>query len=251
MGPVTPFIPLIAQGAGALFGGMFGSKPSSQMSAAMGPMQQAQNLGIQNAQSLMPQGQNLMTNAAQAMNPVLNYYSRLLSGDRGAMTQVLAPQLNQIGQAYQAQQNAQNQLMPRGGGRAGLMSQLPYAQTQNMLNLFQNARSGAAQGLSGAAGQIGQLGSSLIGSANNSLMASTSAGRDLLNTRLPPRHDAQAELISQRTADFRIWWISPRASDPGSRASGSRRVQSRPNEYSGLEMLKSMSWRPTSTLRSE
>jgi hypothetical protein len=112
---------------------------------------------------------------------VLNYYSRLLAGDRGAMTQALAPNINQITQAYGAQQAAQNQLMPRGGGRATLMQQLPYQMGQNILSMFQNARNAAATGLTGAAGQIGQLGSSLIGGANQSLMASTSAGRDLLN----------------------------------------------------------------------
>jgi hypothetical protein len=181
MGPVTPFIPAIIGGISSIGASALANKATGvNPGGVTTPLTQGMNLGITNAQQLMPQGTGLMTNAAQAMNPVLNYYGSLLSGDRGAMTQLLAPQINQLNQAYQAQLGAQNQLMPRGGGRAGMLGQMPFMQTQNLLNLFQNVRSGAAQGMGQAAGQLGQLGANLIGGANQALGAATSAGRDLL-----------------------------------------------------------------------
>lgn len=139
------------------------------------------DLATGQARSAFPAGMNLMTTASQAMNPVLNYYAPLLSGNRGAMTGVLAPQINQIMQAYEAQQQAQGTLAPRSGAVAGMNMMMPYQRAASILDLFRNARNAAAQGMGQAATQVGQLGNALIGGANQSLYAATSAGRTLMD----------------------------------------------------------------------
>lgn len=146
------------------------------MQGPMGGLTAAQQLGMQTAQGLLPQGQSLIGQAVNAYQPALSYLTRLVSGDRGLMTQALSPQLNQIGQTYNANVAAQEALTPRGGGRAALMTAMPYQQAQTMLDLYNQARSGAVAQLPGIAQGIGSLASPLFGAAVSGLNAATSAG---------------------------------------------------------------------------
>lgn len=166
-------------------------KRGQQMSAEAFPVgMEAARGGIGALQS----GIGATRGAMERLNPVIDYWSRLLSGNRGEMTSVLAPELNQIADNYRAAQMASANLTPRGGGRASLMQALPFQQARDVSTLLQTLRPQAAQGLGqtvgqlgGLAGQIGSLGSglmsggsNLLSSANQSLLAGTTAGRSIL-----------------------------------------------------------------------
>src|SRR5215470_7803504 len=141
----------------------------------------AGQLGMQTAQGLLPQGQNLLTMGAQQMQSPMNYWSSILSGNRGLATSALAPEISRIGQGYQAASNASAALSPRGGPSAAFNSELPFAQQRDVANLLQTARPQAAGSLLGAAQNLGGLGSNLIGSGISAIYGATQAGRDIIS----------------------------------------------------------------------
>ena len=178
-------IPLLIKGGMALGGSLLGSKLSKSKStpeekAALGQTAQAQNLGLGAAKGTLPQAQNLIGMGSQAYQPVLNYWSSILSGNRGAMTSALAPEVSQIGQGYRTAAQTSAALNPRGGPSASFLSELPFQQQRDVSTLFQQARPQAAQGLlAGAQGATG-AGSALLSNAIQSLYSSTAAGRSIL-----------------------------------------------------------------------
>jgi len=170
-------MPFLAPLAGAGIGGgasilssLLGSKLAGGMNpeqkAAQAGLAQGQNLGLQNSQNLMGLGRN-------ALNPSMNYWSSLLSGNRDIATSAIAPEANMINEAANAQRQNQAMLMPRGGGRASFLTEQPYRTANQIQSLFQNLRPQAAQNL-------GAQGMGLIGQGTNALQASTAAGRDIL-----------------------------------------------------------------------
>ena len=146
----------------------------------------------------LPQGQNLLNMGAGTYQPVLNYWSQLLSGNRAGMTSALAPEILRIGQGYDQAARTSSALMPRGGARADVLGQMPFNQQRDISTLFQQARPQAASGLLnagnaavGAGGDISNLGlnlftgasntgSNILQNALNALYGGTAGGRDIL-----------------------------------------------------------------------
>lgn len=162
--------PLAISAGGSIVSSLLGSKlaggPNAQQQQATQGLQQAQQQGAQSSKSLLGMGTG-------ALQQPINYWSSLLSGNRGQMTAALAPDINKINEGYTANRQAAAQLTPRGGGRASLLQGLPYAQQRDITTLFQQARPMAAQSMAGA-------GANLLGQSTGMLQASTSAGRDIL-----------------------------------------------------------------------
>src|SRR5262245_52347643 len=142
---------------------------------------EAGRLGMDTARQLLPQGQNLLTMGAQQMQSPMNYWSSILSGNRGLATSALAPEISRIGQGYQTAANTSAALMPRGGPSAAFNAELPFAQQRDVSSLLQSARPAAAGSLLGAAQNIGGLGSSLLGSGISAIYGATQAGRDIIS----------------------------------------------------------------------
>src|SRR5215510_4485893 len=67
---------------------------------------EAGKLGMDTARQLLPQGQNIIKMGTGALQQPANYWSSILSGNRGLMTSALAPEISRIGQGYQTAQNA-------------------------------------------------------------------------------------------------------------------------------------------------
>src|SRR3989442_11615400 len=137
MGFLAPVAaPLISGGIG-LGTSWLGSKLAGGMSPeqrrALQLSNQAQTIGL-------GAGSQLLGLAPRTLNPTIDYWSRILSGNRGEMTSALSPEINQIGEGYAAQQQAAANLIPRGGGRATLMQNLPYQQMRDVQTLMQTAR---------------------------------------------------------------------------------------------------------------
>lgn len=184
MAPSYQWEQLVGSGIGAV-ASLFGAGGPSKEERAL--MQQQANLmrqGSAASSRLTPLGTNLIRRGASALAPVQSYYGRILGGDRGAMTEALAPEIGQITEGYRSARESQAALQPRGGGRATLLSSLPYQQSRDISTLFQTARPAAAQGLTQVGQATGAMGQGTLQSAINSLYGSTAAGRDALNANM-------------------------------------------------------------------
>src|SRR5689334_2225188 len=124
MGFLAPAIPAII-GAGASIGSsLIGSKlgnvnPTPAEQTALNLTSQAQKTGINAGTGLLGMGQS-------TIQQPLNYWSSILSGNRGAITSAMAPEISRIGQGYNQAATTSAALNPRGGPSASFLSQLPF-----------------------------------------------------------------------------------------------------------------------------
>lgn len=168
---IAPFIPLIASAGASIGSSLLGSKLTQ---AKPTPTQQnVLNLDAQAQQQGLDTSKNLIGMGTQATQPVLNYWSSILSGNRGQVTSAMAPEISRIASGYKAATDTSTALMPRGGPRADILADMPYRQQRDVSTLLQTARPQAAA-------QLGGMGMSLLSGGVNSLIGSTSAGRDIL-----------------------------------------------------------------------
>jgi hypothetical protein len=159
----------ISTAASGIFGKAFGG-PSATTQKAIDTLGQGMQAGYNTSNTLS----NL---AGRAYNPVMDYWSRILSGNRGAAMSALAPEIARMGSQNTAEMKAASELMPRTGGRATMMQQMPFQNMQNVQSMFQSLRPTAA-------GQLGTLGGTLQANATNALNASTNAGRSIMDEEL-------------------------------------------------------------------
>ena len=143
-----------------------------------------------NAANLIPQGNNLIGMGSQAFQPALNYYSSILSGNKGAIGSALAPEIGQINQGFNTAAQTSSVLTPRGGPRADILSQQPFARQGAISTLFQQARPAAAQALGGLGTATTGAGSNILGQATNALYGSTVAGNSILQQQESLRQQA-------------------------------------------------------------
>lgn len=112
---------------------------------------------VQFGQNLTQAGVGGVSQAANAINPTVAYWTKLLSGDPNAASQALAPEASQLQAGVRQQQQGLANLSARGGGRSGMMAQLPFQQQAQLNNLYAGLRPQAAQGLTTAAATQGSL----------------------------------------------------------------------------------------------
>lgn len=228
LAPLAPFAPALIKGGIGLGASLLGSKlggkltaPSSTeksiMDAQLDQMRRSQQLsaeafpiGLEGSRTGLDAARAAMETSRSALgrsfNPVMDYWSRLLSGNRASMTSALAPELNQMADQYQAARASAAALTPRGGGRASILAQLPFQQARDASTLMQTIRPQAAQGLLQAgqgalqAGQgiaqggqlAGGIGSNLVSNAVQSLYGATAAGRSILDAETERRNRQQS-----------------------------------------------------------
>lgn len=110
-----------------------------------------------------------------------DYWSALLSGDKGKMQEAVAPAAEQISQLYTgARKNIEN-FLPRGGERNLAVAQLPQAQAGDLARLYAGVQPQAAGALGALAsgGASSGVGLSSVGASYGGNAAS--AGSSLLN----------------------------------------------------------------------
>lgn len=87
------------------------------------------------------------------LQPAIDYFTSLLSGNRASVTAAAQPQVDQIGQQFDQVRKMTSETSPRGGGKASAQAQTPYTQIQQITSLLNTLRGGAATGLTTATGQ--------------------------------------------------------------------------------------------------
>lgn len=86
------------------------------------------------------------------LQPAIDYFTKLLSGDRATVTSAAQPQVDQIGQQFDAVRSMTS-LNPRGGGGASARAKSPTDQIAQITALINQLRGSAATGLTAATGQ--------------------------------------------------------------------------------------------------
>lgn len=124
------------------------------------------NFGLDSAKSAWGAGQD-------AIGKAIDYWSKLTSGNRPAMLQAVAPEVNAAEASTDAQKRQQAAMgTARGGGTAGTNQQLDTAKMATIDNLLFGAQSKGAE-------EEGRLGSEELNAALNALGTGGNAAANL------------------------------------------------------------------------
>lgn len=146
----------------------------------------------------IPAAKNLVSTGADAISQSLGYYSKLLSGNRPAMQQAIAPEAN----AALAQSDAQKRQLAatgtaRGGGTAAINQNRKTATDAEIDNMLFGAQSSAAK-------TTGALGTSTVGAGTNLASTGEAAAADLTKSAVQSQEEsnAQGNMIGQGIAQL-------------------------------------------------
>ena len=103
-------------------------------------------------------GLDITGQGMQTMQPSIDFYQALLSGDPAAMTRALAPTAANLSAMTSGALNQGSQGMPMGGARAGFMTGLPFAQLSQLGTAAEQLQPAAAQALGQLGGEQAQIG---------------------------------------------------------------------------------------------
>ena len=129
-------------------------------------------------------GQGLLNLGGQNVQSGTNYLNTVLNGNQANTGALLQPNIDQIRQGTSNNLTALNTLMPRGGGRSSTLFNQSFAPQQQIQNLFNQARSGAATALPQIGLQEQNLGANLFGLGNGALSTATGANSALTQAGL-------------------------------------------------------------------
>ena len=92
-------------------------------------------------------GKKNLAAGTHAFGDAQDFWGTILGGDRDAITQLMAPQISQVGDQYAAARNNVNEFAPRGGGKSAILAELPTKQAHDIGSFFLNARPAAADAM--------------------------------------------------------------------------------------------------------
>lgn len=184
---------------GKLFGG--GSSAKTDRSTTLqgyGDLGNVFNMGMDQSSALSKTGTGTQAEGVSALQQPLSYYSKMLSGDRTALSQAIAPEANSVqAQADASKKQSANMGTARGGGVAGANQSANDATTAKIDNALFQARPAAAQGETQVAGKLADIGTSDINAALGFGNLASGAAQDLTGDSISSRMDSYK--INQNT----------------------------------------------------
>jgi hypothetical protein len=152
---VLPFLPAIIGAAGSIGGALLNKSGSSSSSKTDTQLQDTLTTFGDRSSQQFQQGRKDWRQFHKALDPVRNWFTDILGGDRTKMMEVLGPEVNATGRQYDAVSKAISEFSPRGGGRTSALAGAEFSKAHDIGELFSKARPMAAQGLEGVAGLLG------------------------------------------------------------------------------------------------
>lgn len=143
-----------------LFGGGQSPGQTKQQKELTGAQTDIAKFGLGEAKKNLPK-------ASDALSSVGNFFQALMSGDRNAILNVLAPEVDTLTSQYDTGRKTAEEFAPRGGGRGAALEELPFRKAGEINKLVQGAHSAGASGLTSVASLFGQLGTGEMGGGTN------------------------------------------------------------------------------------
>ena len=162
------------------------------------------NRGMNNLGGLSQQATNQLFPAAfgaggkelsaggNAASSGTNFFNTILQGNRQNTGMMLQPDINRIQGGNQAALQAMSTMMPRGGGRSGMLFNLPFQANQQIQGLYGGARAGAAGSLADIGLQRLGMGGNLFNVGNNALGTAAGASRDIADMGMRQKQQSNA-----------------------------------------------------------
>lgn len=161
--------------------GKGGPSPTSTEGGLLQTQQDAIKQGMSTASEISPMAKGFLQTSSESFNPVIDYWSRILGGNRGAAMSMLAPQIQQIQESGQKAGNAATWLSPRSGTTAAGREAAIYGPQRATSALLQTARPEAARNLLDVGSRAGSIGAGAYGAAASFLGGASRGSSDALS----------------------------------------------------------------------
>lgn len=161
-------------------GGYLATKQAGKKSSTTKQLEQQQ---LDASKFLVPFGQKSLTQASDALQTPLGFYSQLAHGDRNALLQNLSPELQSRDASDEAATRSVSELAPRGGASSDFFARMPFRRTTDTANMLFGARRAGNEGLA-------TLGTNLASMGSNAISGGTTGGMNLLNFGLNSNRQA-------------------------------------------------------------
>jgi hypothetical protein len=125
--------------------------------------------------------------ALSTLQPSVDYWTKILSGDEKTQLQAIAPQVQQIEAGYAGALAGASKNMARGGYASTIQANLPFQQAQDVSNVLAKLQPAAAQALVQAAqsqGSIAEVQSRIAGTLAQLGLSETQLGQQIMQTLL-------------------------------------------------------------------
>lgn len=163
-------------------GGSSSNTDRQQQLTGFGDLQNVFNYALPQGQSTLSGGQGTANQGLGELGQAANYNSKILSGNRSAVTEAMAPEINSVtSQANQLRKQQAALGTSRGGGTNAGNQQLGTQEAGQVTNLIAQARPQASQALSQIGAQTGGIGLGEMGVGSQLLGLGTGAANDLLS----------------------------------------------------------------------
>lgn len=117
--------------------------------------------------TLVDQGTQAIGKAQDTLHPAVDFWTKILSGDKNAISEAIAPAAEQLHQSYDTARQTAATLAPRGGGTTQANAQLPFQEAGQLTSLVSQLKPAAASALPGIANAQGGLAQILQNSGLN------------------------------------------------------------------------------------
>lgn len=156
----------IVSGLGNLIGGNSAKTDRKYQLGAWGDLNNIFNFGMAQGQGQTAQGEATTQAAGEQLGAPAAYYQNLLTGNRAAALNAVAPTANAAAaQSDAAQRQLSTMGTSRGGGTAAMGQQIATQKQAAIDKAIQEARSGAAAGATQVAGQTAAVGGQQLNAA--------------------------------------------------------------------------------------
>lgn len=207
-GPVTgswvAALPWIASAVGALVSAYSAKKASSAQNKVANQQGALTQLQTSAASKLMPWGQNLMERGGTGLTSLLPYYTKAAFGDRATLSNLIAPELQQVREGYDRPLQTLTELSPRTGTTAASNAAILSGRGDALQRTYSDARTRGMQGLQGLSGQLAGIGAGAQGAAFGGLQGASSGNLGLLSQlfNIRDQNNQQSNAIGSQLVDF-------------------------------------------------
>jgi hypothetical protein len=172
MGGFLAALPAIISTGAGIAGSLLGGRLSGREKAVLS-FEDALKQDLLSSEGVQRQfGEAILPEARGGLEKAQNFYQRILSGDRAAVSSAAGPEISAIGRSYAGVTRGLGEFAPRGGGTTSAAAAGRFAEAGDIArtkeSLFQAAPAGLTQvssALGGLAEQALGLGASELGQA--------------------------------------------------------------------------------------
>ncbi len=162
-----PFIPAaittaIIGASGSVAGGLLAGRKSSEEKQALSAAAEKAQLETEAGQYGFGEAKKLLPKAETALEESAAYYRPMLAGDRQAMLEARAPEINTLLRQFRMATGRLLEEAPRSGARSGALAELPFTESGFITSLLQEARKEAAASTERIGVEQGALGRGLM-----------------------------------------------------------------------------------------